>query len=542
MSTLISLNSSIHMSIGEFLGFQSDDFIQLCHVSRCFLDLKYKMYYVKVNYKWSQVLFGRLLSLKKQLESENRLNEFGNLQRDNIIRFNKFSLEICDWNSIENPINDLTIVQNAYDLSLFKCRNITDLSPLQNMHSVVLCKCAIVTDVSPLRYIHSLKLESLASLADVSALANVKELSLEHCHEVKDVSHLGSVRSLTILKCDGITDVSALGTVLTLRLRVCNNITEILALSTVHDLDIEDCPRTFGLTGGTIYSLRICSHPNISDVSSFGTVKHLELWNCPNITDVSALSAVQNLKLGCCQAVTNVNSLRNVPSLSLAWCNAKSDVSAAADLFIDGSKSLYFSDLKHVSKIKLRKCGLLKFFNTSVEPHEFIAIDECGLFGSFTSAGSIQKLRFYSCQSLKHIRLYNVVSELTLHSCGNTIDLTSIGSGVVNKLRIISCPKVVDVSSLSSIQDLYLENLHIVDVSALSNVPKLTLRECHQVTDVSSLQGVHSLTIDRCAKILSLSNLESVPFLIFTTRKDFEKGGSHNPYYTTSTGFSICID
>jgi len=139
-------------------------------------------------------------------------------------------------------LNTVTTFAGVHTVSLTICNQIKDFSPLASAQWLRINNCRHFCNESlvALRKVPCWSLYKCLRITDVSMLEDAQEVTLYYCNNILDYSPLGKVTRLN-LHFSNITDVSSLGGVQFLDIFSCNQLRDITALESVLNLTIQIC-------------------------------------------------------------------------------------------------------------------------------------------------------------------------------------------------------------------------------------------------------------------------------------------------------------
>ncbi|XVF37525.1 hypothetical protein REPUB_Repub20aG0016200 [Reevesia pubescens] len=404
-----------------------------------------------------------------------------------------------------NSGNDLFLLDNLVELSLFNCMNCTSLPTLGKLHNLKILEIKKMKNVRWIGFelygdcynvdehevlfpaLKELTVEGMETLEEWydpifislhSVLPCLEQLTIACCPKLKMVPMMGGLPSLHTLKiycCEELRTIadglSASTSLRKINIQVCPNLTSIPGIS-----------RLFFLTEMKLKKcLRLSSPPmGISDCTS---LENLSIHGCPRLTHIPSINALSSLRI---LVLNKCEGLTELPS-GLRSCTSLEQLEIVANV-----------NLK-VFPGDLRQSPSLRFLNITICPNLVTFPKEClGCFSSLkvlTIGGFSEKLnQFPDLSSIRHLhasldcllllgwkRLRSLPLQLWLLTSLKRLEIWSFGVSFLpnwlgrlsslQSLKIHQCENLLYLPSREAIQRLtQLKRLFI------HNCPKLSER------------------------------------------------------------------
>ena len=287
-----------------------------------------------------------------------------------------------------------------------------NLSKLDKLH---LSDCWSLEDISMLGNINDLSIYNCNNITILPKEFNCKYLLFSHCKFINnDNLNINNTYKLSLLRCNNITDLTRinLSTIKFLIIRICNNLI-INKLDGLEHFDIDDhnCSH-INYLGDNIKKLSIncynllelpkikyleelkinedCENLNIK-LDSFDYLKTLKIYNNKNLSTLCNIKNISSLVLDGCYNLVNINSLTNIEHMDLI------DLSGCSINLVNISP---LRNMKTINKLNLTGCKSI----VDIEPLKDIisinvlVLNSCTSINNFSYLSNIKMKKLFLSQ------------------------------------------------------------------------------------------------------------------------------------------------
>ena len=310
------------------------------------------------------------------------------LNNYNCLPLNNYNLSKLDKLHLSDCIllEDISMLGNINDLSIYNCNNITILPKKFNCKYLLFSSCNFINN-------------------DNLNINNTYKLSLLRCNNITDLTriNLSTIKfliirtdyNLIINKIDGLeyfeidnhncSHINYLGDNIKSLSINCNNLLELPKIKYLEELIIyEDCENLNIKLDSFDYlkTLKIYNNKNLRNLDNIKNISSLQLWSCYNLVNINSLTNIEYMDLidlsGCSINLVDISPLRNMKTINkliLTGCKSIVDIEHLKDIIsinvlvlnlcISINNFSYLSNIK-MNKLFLSQCNIknsdLKYF------------------------------------------------------------------------------------------------------------------------------------------------------------------------------------
>lgn len=348
----------------------------------------------------------------------------------------------------------------------------------------------------------------------VPPIPHITELTIKNSLQFKNIEHLSHLNTFKILHRNKLKDLSPL-----------RNIENIL---------IQECCRVRDFSmfhSNRQRSLRLFYCPYLTNLENFRMIRCVVIrgWSCESLVDVSPLYGVYDLSFINCYCVEDISGLGNHYRLNLDGCHYINK--GFKSLFNIPYISLYSSILKDLTPLRAAKSVTLRRCDEVVDISPLfmvstVIIQNCRLIIDPTPLQNIPNLSLiYGDTDYCQIN-YTQLANLKNHSLTLSLYLTNTIQDNSNDYQFfrliqhltITGSTLIDVNMnvfnfIHHLQSITIIDCNIKHVNGFNKIPRVVLKDCHELKDITGLGNNHSVDLRYCERLKRVDNLASVPIV-----------------------------